>query len=151
MTDLLRVLHQDISERVRDIEKDGWPCRKGCDSCCRSLHSQPVLTEVEWRLLQPSLTAALLERAMSAADRVCPLLDADSGSCTLYEVRPIACRTYGFYADREGGLYCSQIENLPGLENVVWGNAEAVERRLDSFGPRRRLSEWIALGDAITF
>ncbi len=42
-----------------------------------------------------------------------------------YAQRPVACRTYGFYVQRELGLYCGDIEaRVAGgeLADVVWGN-----------------------------
>jgi Fe-S-cluster containining protein len=138
--DELRVLHDDIAYRVAAISEHGWPCRKGCDGCCRSLSRQPVLSEAEWLLLAPRLTAQMRQRIVEFADsKVCPLLE--DGTCSVYDVRPVACRTYGFYVDREGGLYCSVIDGLG--KDVVWGNGEAVERRLDAMGPRRSLNEWV--------
>jgi Fe-S-cluster containining protein len=76
---------------------------------------------------------------------VCPLLDEKSGACLVYAARPVACRTYGFYADREGGLYCTLIEEYAATTHtIVWGNHEAVEARLDAIGSRRNLVEWLA-------
>ena len=139
----LRVLHGDIAHRVQVIAALAWPCGIGCDWCCRNLHRQPVLTEAEWILLEPRLTPTMRERIVAAEGKICPLLDPASGTCTIYDVRPVACRTYGFYADREGGLYCSLIAEREGLDSVVWGNGDAVERRLDAMGPRRSLPEWL--------
>lgn len=44
----------------------------------------------------PGDTAArVLEIEGAADDEPCPALDPDSGSCDLYEARPITCRTFG--------------------------------------------------------
>lgn len=67
---------------------------------------------------------------------VCPLLD-DDGACLVYEHRPIACRTYGFYRERNLGLYCEEMRvrvDAGEFDNVIWGNAAAVEHRLREFG-----------------
>jgi Fe-S-cluster containining protein len=65
----------------------------------------------------------------------------------VYEHRPVACRTYGFYVERDQGLYCGQIRervDAGELADVVWGNQELVDRQLDSLGPRLGLREWFA-------
>lgn len=74
---------------------------------------------------------------------VCPLLDEASGLCRVYDARPIACRTYGFYAERDGVLGCDDIraisENAP---EIVWGNHHAVLQAASSLGETRNLLAW---------
>lgn len=163
----LRVLHDEIDARVSAIvdAAPSWPCRRGCDHCCRSLAEVPRLTGAEWELLREGLEAlssdaraqvrARLERGF---ERTCPLLDPDQGACLVYAHRPIACRAYGFYAARDGGLWCDVIEarvsaaDVDGvalgdvaLGNVVFGNHEALDRALAAAaGPSRSLLEWLA-------
>ena len=50
-------LHSDIADRVRAISEDNldWPCRRGCDGCCRRLAEIPRLTIFEWTLLREGL------------------------------------------------------------------------------------------------
>jgi hypothetical protein len=77
---------------------------------------------------------------------VCPLLDTDSGACLVYEARPVACRAYGFYAERQFVLGCSRIEAMaPQRPNIVWGNHIALEDRLLSLGAAVPLSDWLKL------
>ena len=47
---------------------------------------------------------ALTEQATRPA--VCPMLDETASACRVYEYRPVACRTYGFYVQHDLGLYC---------------------------------------------
>jgi hypothetical protein len=57
----------------------------------------------------------------------------------------VACWTYGFYVDRDLGVYCRDIEALVAggeLDDVVWGNHEAIERKLAALEPARPLTEW---------
>jgi hypothetical protein len=57
----------------------------------------------------------------------------------------VACRTYGFYAQRDKGLYCKDIETRVAdgaLDDVVWGNHDAVDRQLAGLGESRGLTEW---------
>src|SRR5690348_1258614 len=94
-----------------------WPCRKGCDECCRHLASAPRVSREEWRSIAAALDALPADAAEGARRRiansggmagpvVCPLLDTASGTCLIYEARPVACRAYGFYAEREYVLGC---------------------------------------------
>lgn len=130
----------------------GWPCRKGCDQCCRSLAAQPRITAAEWELMRSAVLALpreKLTRVRTLTDHrpiVCPLLDEQTGACAIYEVRPVACRTFGFYRERDRGLYCRIIEeqvNSGGLDDVVWGNQESVEAALTRLGESRRLGDWL--------
>jgi Fe-S-cluster containining protein len=131
-----------------------WPCRKGCDECCRRLASVPRISREEWQSISATLdtlppdTADLVRRRIHAAASasrpiVCPLLDAGTGSCLVYEARPIACRAYGFYAERESVLGCNRIASLAEQHpNVIWGNHAALEEQLRSLGDTSELWEW---------
>ena len=155
----LITLHADIDTRVQSIRQDraDWPCTKGCDHCCRQLADVPQLSEAEWNLLREGLAALSADRLAAIRDEVatlsaghsrpvtCPLLDRSSGACPVYLQRPVACRTYGFYVQRDGGLYCSTIETRVAdgsLADTVWGNQDAVDRDLAAMGDARPLTEW---------
>jgi len=78
---------------------------------------------------------------------VCPLLDSSNGACSIYAQRPVACRTYGFFVQRELGLYCRDIEALVAdgvLSDVVWGNHDAIDQRLAAMGEKRALTDWFS-------
>jgi len=82
---------------------------------------------------------------------VCPLLDLATGACPVYAQRPVACRTYGFYVQRELGLYCHDIESRVAdgaLADVVWGNHDAIDRRLASLGEILALTDWFERWDS---
>ncbi len=157
----LTQLHADIDERVRIIRDDNldWLCRQGCDGCCRRLAEVPRLTAAEWGWLRDGLAAlppeqfreigqdiaALAEQ--TSRPIVCPMLDRSAGACLVYAHRPVACRTYGFYVQRDLGLYCKDIESRVAggaLAGVVWGNQAAIDRRLGGLGDTRDLTEWFA-------
>ena len=157
----LIALHADIDTRVHSIRQDraDWPCAKGCDHCCRQLADVPQLTETEWNLLREGLAALSADRLAAIRDAIatlsaghsrpviCPLLDRSSGACPVYLQRPVACRTYGFYVQRNLGLYCGEIESRVAegkLADVIWGNQDAVDRELGRFGETRSLVEWFA-------
>ena len=97
----LKVLDQAIEARVSGCleTKPDWPCRKGCDYCCRHLAAIPEVSVVEWERVK--LAVSSLPEAVSLqiderintlrnASRpiVCPFLDRESGSCTVYETVP---------------------------------------------------------------
>jgi Fe-S-cluster containining protein len=152
-------IHSQIDERTSAIiqSRGWWPCRKGCDACCRHLASIPELTEAELELLQTAIRElpiavqnAVRRRIQAMTTQVgrpyvCPFLAEESGACQVYASRPVACRTYGFYIEQQEGLYCGEIHE--GVErgefaNVVWGNQTGVERSLDQLGARIRLTDW---------
>jgi Fe-S-cluster containining protein len=132
-----------------------WPCRKGCAECCRQLASEPRVSRDEWLLLDRALKGLPADIAEAARRRIrdsvgrprpviCPLLHADSGTCLVYEARPIPCRAYGFYTERGDVLGCSQIESLSRESpDVVWGNHAALEDRMRQMGPAMELSAWL--------
>lgn len=155
----LTQLHIDIDLRVQTIREacPDWLCGKGCDNCCRRLADVPQLTAAEWNLLREGLAELAPERlqeirrdmAALAGQQVrpvvCPLLDLASGACPVYAQRPVACRTYGFYVQRDLGLYCHDIESRVAdgaLAGVVWGNHDAIDRRLAGLGEIRPLTDW---------
>ena len=152
-------LHIDVDARVSAIRahRPDWPCSKGCDNCCRQLAAVPQLTATEWSVLQQGLqlldarrlqeirraVAALSDAAPGAV--VCPMLERESGACPVYAHRPVACRSYGFYVQRDKGLYCAEIEasvTQGELADVVWGNHDAVDHALGALGEARTLTEW---------
>lgn len=160
-SEALSALHADIDARVQGIRDShaDWLCGKGCDSCCKRLAEVPELTAAEWTLLRTGLAAlhperlAEIGREIAALDNsssrpvICPLLDRTTGTCPVYLHRPVVCRTYGFYLQRDLGLFCRDIENLVAegtLPDVVWGNHDVVDRRLASLGERRPLTDWFA-------
>ena len=157
----LTELHDDIDRRVHSIRENNadWLCGKGCDNCCKRLADVPQLTTAEWDLLREGLAGLPAERLQeirreivtltnsTARPVICPLLDRTTGACPVYLHRPVACRTYGFYMQRDLGLFCRDIENLVAegaLSNVVWGNHDAIDHRLASLGESRPLTAWFA-------
>jgi Fe-S-cluster containining protein len=159
-------LHHEIEARVHSIRENrpDWLCGKGCDHCCRHLAAQPQLTAAEWALLKEGLARLTLthrqeieQRMRALAERpsrpvVCPLLNSATGACPVYAERPVACRTYGFYVQRDLGLYCGDIERRVAdgtLTDVIWGNQDAIERQLGGLGESRALSDWFAASQDI--
>jgi Fe-S-cluster containining protein len=83
------------------------------------------------------------ESAAAAQPVVCPLLDREAGACLIYNARPVACRAYGFYAERGAVLGCGRIERLADERpDVLWGNHSALEEELRGLGEEATLCEW---------
>lgn len=149
----LNVLYTSIDARVaatHAASTDRWPCTIGCDTCCHNLSKVPEITDAEWDLLAASIAyspayhplfAARID-ALKGAETgpvVCPFLAPEDGvarpgSCLVYDGRPAACRTYGYYAERGDLLGCATIlaHDNDGAAGVVWGNQLVVDRELDA-------------------
>jgi Fe-S-cluster containining protein len=157
--DSLIQLHADIETRVASIQGQypDWPCRLGCDACCKNLAAIPELSAPEWGLLREGLAALPAGKLEELAGQInalardplrpiqCPLLDTSLGACRVYAHRPLACRSYGFYVERGVGLYCKAIEarvDCGDFTEVIWGNQEALDSRSRAWGRRRKLTEW---------
>ncbi len=157
----LITLHEDIDARVEDIRTNNpdWLCRMGCDLCCRRLAEMPSLTHAEWNLFKEGLMSLPKTQFIEVSQKItalaaqtmrpiiCPMLDLSAGACMIYEYRPVACRTYGFYVQRDLGLYCNEIKTeleQGALNDVVWGNHNTIDRRLSILGDSRKLTEWFA-------
>lgn len=153
-------IQETVRRRVEDVAIHGgdWPCRKGCDDCCRTLAVAPRISRQEWESISEALDGLPAEVAEAARRRirksagaalpmVCPLLDRADGACLVYAARPVACRAYGFYAARDGVFGCFRIEAIAreGVA-VVWGNHGALEAELTSLGDAREMPEWLASG-----
>lgn len=84
-------------DQVLAAQGEHMRCGPGCDACCQQdlalclLEGIVLLSGLE-RLPDPE-RQALAQAALIGAPP-CPLLDA-RGQCTLYDVRPIICRTHG--------------------------------------------------------
>jgi Fe-S-cluster containining protein len=159
----LAVIYDRIEERTSAIldSEPSWPCRKGCDTCCRRLARPPELTREEWAQLwegfgrldpgtrqeiRARVRELVSEEAAGARHFVCPFLARDTGACLVYGQRPAACRMYGFYVSRGEGRYCDLVQERVQrgeLDGVTWGNHDAVERDLaQEFGSPMSITAW---------
>lgn len=158
---VLAELQEAVASRCGEIQQQrpDWPCRKGCDQCCRNLARLPELRRPEWELLEAGLAELRTDQRDAVRERLqvlsgqsgppyaCPFLDDSSGCCLVYAHRPMACRTYGFYRERDKGLYCEMIRERADsgeFDRVVWGNTEGLDSRMAAMGERIPLLEWVS-------
>lgn len=141
-----------------------WPCKRGCDGCCRSLAEVPRISRAEWDILREGLdllgpearatvdanVAKLAEGPIEPRKIVCPMLDEHEGVCLVYAHRPAVCRTYGYYVERGDGLHCGLVTDAVNSHQegdgapITWGNQTSVEHALVRLsGEARSLIEWL--------
>jgi uncharacterized protein len=140
----LLAIYDDIDRRAKATHEadPSWPCRRGCDDCCRSLAEPMRITRAEWELLRGAIPAS----AATDDPRVCPFLDREQGACRVYAHRPAACRTYGYYVERDNVLGCAQILERADAP-IVWGNEDGVRQALATLsGDALPLAEWLSGG-----
>lgn len=159
----LEDLYQRLETRAAAItgERTWWPCRKGCDHCCRHLADPLPITPLEWAVLwegfkrlpaevQAEIRARVAEWEHTGAKRpyTCPFLDPKAGACSVYAHRPMTCRSYGFAASRGQGLWCHFIAQgleKHGEEGILWSNQDVIEETLQRLsGAPATFFEWFA-------
>ncbi len=100
------IADRTMDEIRRRCAKEGKPVTcptgpeaVGCNGCCRGA---VIVLPVELSTIMRKMDAAAWKRIDDQGDEilekprqaVCPLLDPETGGCTVYDVRPIACRLY---------------------------------------------------------
>lgn len=95
--------------REAELEMDDWKrksgiaCPDGCGICCERFH--PDILPVEAELVAAYLLLKrpdLLPRAETLVTAHCPFYTASGpGHCTVYPVRPLICRLFGFAGERD--------------------------------------------------
>lgn len=113
----------------------------GSAECCQLATTQrpPWLWPSEWKVLEARLARDRRELPAARADGGCPLLDAGGKRCTVYEDRPLGCRTF----------FCQRItgpERLPAdLTNALMERLSALNLAVDDRAEPRSILEWFAL------
>lgn len=163
----LLVLFDEVEARAAALAQAhaGWPCTRGCGACCRGLARVPELTRSEWELVAAALERLpdleheiCLERARTLASALrehggdqrceCPLFDPHSETCRVYAARPLACRSYGFYAGRQHDAWCELVAAhvADKRDQLLLGNLDGVEAELGRIdADRRSLLDWLGL------
>lgn len=86
-----------FERRVRTERASDMECRSGCDACC---HARLAVCDIEAAAMREALAALETEEladllAMNdEASGRCVMLRRD-GSCSVYQARPLVCRTQG--------------------------------------------------------
>lgn len=107
-----KILLNDIQKQTAKLGKmhdKHLQCGKGCDLCCIGFSIFPVefyyiLNELKKKNFEP-------EMKQETENDVCVFLK--NGSCSIYELRPIMCRTHGLpllYTNDEGEFELSACE-----------------------------------------
>lgn len=107
----------EASASIQGASQRTPACKEGCAYCCygtsvfastpeviriaehlRATRGHDALAALRTRLDDTAKRLAPLTQEQRQAERLpCPLLDVPSGRCTVYEVRPFACRAYNSY------------------------------------------------------
>ena len=122
-------------EEVRDVYADlaARPIDRNCvrlKECChfKLTGRTPYLTKGEALLAAKALRATGRKTLPSNPHGGCPLLDATTGNCLIYESRPFGCRTH--FCAAAGGPYARR-EVIDLIRRL-----EAVDASLGGNGPR---------------
>ena len=113
----------------------------GTSECCQLAVTQrpPWLWPSEWKVIEARLKRDGRALPPARADGGCPLLDAAGKRCTVYEDRPLGCRTY----------FCHRITGpakLPGEEtNALMERLMALNLEADDGADARSIVDWLAL------
>ncbi len=106
--------------------------------CCQLATTKrpPWLWPSEWWLLEEALKAARRPLPPARADGGCPFLDASGVRCSVYEARPLGCRTF----------FCGRIagpSKLPGdVTNRLLERLEALNLQVNPQAAPRSLPDW---------
>lgn len=98
-----------VTAKLEKIHHKHMQCKKGCDLCCIDFSIFPV--EYYSILNKLKKENVIPEPAEKSENDVCLFLK--NHSCTIYQHRPIMCRTHGFpllYANDEGDYELSACE-----------------------------------------
>lgn len=116
--------------------KSGLGCRAGCGDCCNQSTVETTLSEMlplARQLLTAGRAGDLYDAAKAAAGQPCVMfkadpVDATKGRCTVYEIRPLICRLFGFSAvnTKTGGSQLATCKYQKSLMPSAVARAEAL-------------------------
>jgi uncharacterized protein len=110
----------------------------GTSECCQLAVTKrpPWLWPSEWKVLEAGLEKAKRPLPPRRADGGCPFLDAAGLRCTVYEDRPLGCRTF----------FCHRIEGpakLPADEtNALLERLKGLNLATDDEAEPRSILDW---------
>jgi Fe-S-cluster containining protein len=130
----VRQVYADLAARPIDRS-----CVRAKECCHFKLTGRtPYLTQGEALLAAKALRATGRKALPASPDGACPLLDAQSGDCVIYNSRPFGCRTH--FCGAAGGPY-SRRDVIDLIRRL-----EAIDESLGGTGPRLLQN---ALADAL--
>jgi Fe-S-cluster containining protein len=133
--DEVRQVYADLA--VRPIDRN---CMRVKDCCHFKLTGRtPYLTKGEALLAAKALRASGRRTLPVNPTVACPLLDAQTGDCLIYNSRPFGCRTH--FCAAAGGPYARR-EVIDLIRRL-----EAIDESLGGTGPRLFQN---AVGDALS-
>ena len=112
----------------------------GTAECCQLgiTKREPWLWPSEWKVIEERLARDRRPTPPPRADGACPLLDADGKRCSVYEDRPLGCRTF----------FCHRIvgpQKLPGDQtNALLERLADLNLEVDDLAAPRAISEWLS-------
>jgi Fe-S-cluster containining protein len=132
--DEVRQVYADLAARPIDRH-----CVRVKECCHFKLTGRtPYLTKGEALLAAKALRATGRRALPANPSGACPLLDAQTGDCLIYDSRPFGCRTH--FCAAAGGPYARR-EVIDLIRRL-----EAVDESLGGSGPRQLQS---AIGEAL--
>lgn len=105
---LLEEIHRH-TESLEDIHRNHMKCKNGCDLCCIDFSIFPIEYHIILNEIQKGNEN--IEPEVKTESNVCAFLK--NHSCTIYNHRPIMCRTHGLpliYANDDGEFELSACE-----------------------------------------
>ena len=143
----LTALYEAIDRRAAAANREyKFDCRRGCNHCCYGLVKVGM---AEARLIADSDDidwGRVRERAKAVKDKTvqdvhklgspCPLLV--DGVCSVYEVRPIRCRSYWSVSEADcKGFKAGTVATVPIHRELI----EAADGACQKAGPEKELCE----------
>jgi uncharacterized protein len=90
-------LRDEVDEqcsRLWNIHSQNMQCKSGCSSCCQAFRILPI----EFYYILDQIKNQKIDVNQNASDKECVFLI--DNKCSIYEHRPIICRTHGYPMSR---------------------------------------------------
>ncbi|MDP3151289.1 MAG: YkgJ family cysteine cluster protein [Archangium sp.] len=147
----IKVAWQRAATETRAVLRQGsaaWARHScpGTSECCQLATTKrpPWLWPSEWKVLEARLARDRRALPAARADGGCPFLDAGGKRCTVYEDRPLGCRTF----------FCQRIigpNKLPADEtNALMERLSALNLAVDDRCEPRSILDWHALSPTLS-